>query len=70
MKIFLSCIKNLDCIRYEGSFDVCVRRIFVNTAIEHTRKNKLTNAEINDTIENVVRDTKANVLDNLLRKIY
>lgn len=65
---FVKLYKNLDRFRGEGSFDGWVRRIFVNTAIEHIRKNKLNNSEINDTIENVVKDTEANALDNLFRK--
>lgn len=65
---FVKLYKNLDKFRGDGSFEGWVRRIFVNTAIEHIRKNKLNNSDINDDVENVVRDTQANALDNLFRK--
>ena len=38
---FIKIFKNLERFRGEGSFEGWVRRIFVNTAIEHIRKKKL-----------------------------
>jgi RNA polymerase sigma-70 factor (ECF subfamily) len=65
---FVKLFKNLDRFRGEGSFEGWVRRIFVNTAIEHIRKNKIQGTDISDTIENSVRDTESNALDNLFEK--
>lgn len=50
---FIKIFKNLERFRGEGSFEGWVRRIFVNTAIEHIRKKKLNLSltEKEDTIE-------------------
>ncbi|MBC7587514.1 MAG: sigma-70 family RNA polymerase sigma factor, partial [Chitinophagaceae bacterium] len=48
---FVKLFNNLSRFRGEGSFDGWVRRIFVNTAIEHIRKNKIANSEIGQGIE-------------------
>lgn len=50
---FIKIFKNLERFRGDGSFEGWVRRIFVNTAIEHIRKKKLNLSltEKEDTIE-------------------
>lgn len=50
---FIKIFKNLERFRGDGSFEGWVRRIFVNTAIEHIRKKKLNFSltEKEDTIE-------------------
>lgn len=65
---FVKLFKNLDKYRGDGSFEGWIRRIFVNTAIEHIRKNKTTMHDISDGIENSVKDNYANALDNLFEK--
>ncbi|MBW7951794.1 MAG: sigma-70 family RNA polymerase sigma factor, partial [Chitinophagaceae bacterium] len=60
--------KNLDKYRGDGSFEGWLRRIFVNTAIEHIRKNKNFTNDISDNIENTVKDKYSNALDNLFEK--
>jgi RNA polymerase sigma factor (sigma-70 family) len=65
---FVKLFRNLDKYRGEGSFEGWVRKIFVNTAIEHIRKTKNTTNDISDTIENSVKDNHANALDNLFEK--
>lgn len=65
---FVKLFKNLDRFRGDGSFEGWVRRIFVNTAIEHIRKNKIVVMDVNITIENSIRDKYANALDNLFEK--
>lgn len=67
---FIKLYKNLDRFRGEGSFEGWVRRIFVNTAIEHIRKQKQNNTDINEQVENSFRDQSANALDKLFQKIY
>ncbi|MDB5193001.1 MAG: sigma-70 family polymerase sigma factor [Segetibacter sp.] len=64
---FIKLFNNLHRFRGEGSFDGWVRRIFVNTAIEHIRKKHLS-TDISDGIENVVPDRCKNALDNLYQK--
>ena len=65
---FIKLFNNLNRFRGEGSFDGWVRRIFVNTAIEHIRKNKVSSTDINEGIENIVVDMHKNALDNLFEK--
>ena len=64
---FIKVFKNLQKFRSEGSFEGWVRRIFVNTAIEHYRKRvKLYN--VTEAQENTVEDTSLDALDNLATK--
>ena len=65
---FIKLFNNLSRFRGEGSFDGWVRRIFVNTAIEHIRKNKINSTDISEGIENIVVDMHKNALDNLFEK--
>lgn len=65
---FIKIFKNLDKYRGDGSFEGWLRRIFVNTAIEHIRKSKNNTNDISDKIENTVKDNYCNALDNLFEK--
>lgn len=65
---FVKLFNNLSRFRGEGSFDGWVRRIFVNTAIEHIRKNKLASVDITEGIESSFADLQRNALDNLFEK--
>lgn len=64
---FIKLFNNLHRFRGEGSFDGWVRRIFVNTAIEHIRKKNMNTVEC-EAIENVVADKKHSALDGLIEK--
>jgi RNA polymerase sigma-70 factor (ECF subfamily) len=64
---FVKLFNNLHRFRGEGSFDGWVRRIFVNTAIEHIRRKNLNTAS-SDGLENSVKDKQHNALDNLFEK--
>src|SRR4051812_40049993 len=64
---FVKLFNNLHRFRGDGSFDGWVRRIFVNTAIEHIRKKSL-NTTIGDGLENSVADRHHNALDSLYEK--
>jgi RNA polymerase sigma factor (sigma-70 family) len=64
---FVKIFKNLEKFRGEGSFEGWIRRIFVNTSIEHFRKAGK-NQPVSDTEDISVEDTSLNALDNLAEK--
>lgn len=64
---FVKLFNNLHRFRGEGSFDGWVRRIFVNTAIEHIRRKNL-NTTVGEGLENTIVDKQKNALDNLYEK--
>src|SRR3954465_13951370 len=64
---FVKLFSNLYKFRGEGSFEGWVRRIFVNTAIEHLRRNNLKFSEC-DGFENVIADKHENALEGLYQK--
>lgn len=64
---FIKIFKNLEKFRGEGSFEGWIRRIFVNTSIEHFRKNTKKIAT-SDSQELVIEDPSWNALDNLAEK--
>ncbi|MEO7316329.1 MAG: RNA polymerase sigma factor [Ginsengibacter sp.] len=64
---FIKIFKNIAKFRSEGSFEGWVRRIFVNTAIEHYRKRvKLFN--VTEAQENTIEDDNLDALDVLAAK--
>jgi RNA polymerase sigma factor (sigma-70 family) len=64
---FIKVYKNLEKYRAEGSFEGWVRRIFVNTSIEHfRRKTKLTS--ITETQETNIEDKEFGALDSMAEK--
>jgi RNA polymerase sigma factor (sigma-70 family) len=64
---FVKLFNNLSRFRGEGSFDGWVRRIFVNTAIEHIRRKSL-NTSGGEGLENTIADRHHNALDRLYEK--
>ncbi len=64
---FVKLFNNLNRFRGEGSFEGWVRRIFVNTAIEHIRRKNI-NTSVGEGLENSVADKRQNALDNLYEK--
>lgn len=64
---FIKVFGKLDSFRREGSFEGWVRRIFVNTAIEHFRKKSYLQP-ITDKEEGVYEAKNLSVLDNLAEK--
>lgn len=64
---FVKVFRNLAKFRKEGSFEGWVRRIFVNTSIEHYRK-KVNLYNVTETQENTIEDKEFTVLDNLAEK--
>jgi RNA polymerase sigma-70 factor (ECF subfamily) len=64
---FVKIFNNLDKFRGEGSFEGWVRRIFVNTSIEHFRRS-VKNYTVSDTENVVIEDTSLSALDNLAER--
>lgn len=64
---FIKVFKNLEKFRGEGSFEGWMRRVFVNTCIEHFRKKVYLNS-ITENEERTIEDFSANALDNLAEK--
>lgn len=61
---FIKVFKNLSKYRGDGSFEGWIRRIMVNTSIEHFRRKKNT-FSITETQERSVEDESLNALDQL-----
>jgi RNA polymerase sigma factor (sigma-70 family) len=64
---FIKVYRNLEKFRAEGSFEGWIRRVFVNTSIEHFRR-KNTLYSITEKEENVIEDSDITALDNLAEK--
>jgi RNA polymerase sigma factor (sigma-70 family) len=64
---FIKIYKNLDKYRGDGSFEGWIRRIFVNTAIEHFRR-KTHLQTIGEQEDNTIESKAFNALDNLAEK--
>lgn len=64
---FIKVYKNIGKFRSEGSFEGWIRRIFINTSIEHFRK-KIKHNIISEVQENTVEADSVNVLDSLSTK--
>ena len=64
---FIKVFKKIASFRKEGSFEGWIRRIFVNTAIEHYRK-KIYLQPITEHEESTVEGGYLSVLDNLAEK--
>ena len=64
---FIKIFKNLDRFRAEGSFEGWVRRVFVNTSIEHYRK-KVNLTSTSEREEALIEDSSVNALDKLAEK--
>lgn len=64
---FIKIFKSLAKFRGEGSFEGWIRRIFVNTSIEHFRK-KVKLYNVTEVQENTIEDYDLNILDTLAEK--
>ncbi|MEP6949062.1 MAG: RNA polymerase sigma factor [Ginsengibacter sp.] len=64
---FIKIFKNLVRFRGDGSFEGWMRRIFVNTSIEHFRK-KVKLYNVSEVQENTIEDVELNVLDSMAEK--
>ena len=64
---FVKVFKNLEKYRGDGSFEGWIRRIFVNTSIEHFRR-KVKLSSVSETQEVTIEDKDWNALDTLAEK--
>lgn len=64
---FVKVFKKLDSFRREGSFEGWVRRIFVNTAIEHFRRKRYL-MPVTEKEENTIEGKFTSILDELAEK--
>ncbi len=64
---FIKVFRKLESFRSEGSFEGWVRRIFVNTAIEHFRRKRYLQP-VTEKEENTIEGKFLSVLDNLAEK--
>ncbi|HEU5365104.1 MAG TPA: RNA polymerase sigma factor [Hanamia sp.] len=64
---FIKVYKSLPRFRAEGSFEGWVRRIFINTSIEHYRK-KVKLYNVTEVQENTIEDDSLDALDSLAAK--
>ena len=64
---FIKVYKNIDKFRSEGSFEGWIRRIFINTSIEHFRK-KIKFNNISEAQENTIEDESIDVFNSLSAK--
>ena len=64
---FIKVFKKLDSFRSEGSFEGWVRRVFVNTAIEHFRRKRYL-MPVTEKEENTIEGKYVSVLDELAEK--
>jgi RNA polymerase sigma factor (sigma-70 family) len=64
---FIKIFKKLDSFRSEGSFEGWVRRIFVNTAIEHFRRKRYLQP-VTEKEENTIEGKYLSVLDDMAEK--
>lgn len=64
---FIKIFKKLDSFRSEGSFEGWIRRIFVNTAIEHFRRRKYL-MPVTEKEENTIEGKYTSVLDEMAEK--
>jgi len=65
---FIKIFRNLHRFRAEGSFEGWIRRVFVNTAIEHYRKKSAQLSTVSEKEENTIEDTDITALDSLAEK--
>ena len=64
---FIKVFKKLDSFRKEGSFEGWIRRVFVNTAIEHFRRKRYLQT-ISEKEEDIIGGTDISVLDKMAVK--
>ncbi len=65
---FIKVYRNLHRFRAEGSFEGWMRRVFVNTSIEHYRKKSAQLATVSEKEENTIEDADITALDSLAEK--
>jgi len=62
---FIKVFRNLHRFRAEGSFEGWIRRIFVNTSIEHYRKKSVHTSSVSEKEQDSIEDADISALENL-----
>ncbi len=65
---FIKVYRNLHRFRAEGSFEGWIRRVFINSSIEHFRKKSLQLTKVSEREEKTIGDTDISALDSLAEK--
>jgi RNA polymerase sigma factor (sigma-70 family) len=65
---FIKVYRNLHRFRAEGSFEGWIRRVFVNTSIEHFRKKSAKLSMVSEKEESTIEDNDISALENLAEK--
>lgn len=65
---FIKIYRNLHRFRSEGSFEGWIRRVFINSSIEHFRKKSVQLSKVSEKDENTVEGTDISALDSLAEK--
>lgn len=65
---FIKVYRNLHRFRAEGSFEGWIRRVFINSSIEHFRKKSLQLTKVSEREESTIGDTDISALDSLAEK--
>lgn len=65
---FIKIYRNLHRFRAEGSFEGWIRRVFVNSSIEHFRKKSLQLSKVSGKEEDTIEDADTTALDNLAER--
>jgi len=65
---FIKVYRNLHRFRAEGSFEGWIRRVFVNTSIEHFRKKSAKLSMVSEKEESTIEDTDISALESMAEK--
>lgn len=65
---FIKVYRNLHRFRAEGSFEGWIRRVFVNTSIEHYRKKSVALTSVSEKEEGTIEDADISALDKMAQK--
>jgi RNA polymerase sigma factor (sigma-70 family) len=65
---FIKVYRNLHRFRAEGSFEGWIRRVFVNTSIEHFRKKSAKLSMVSEKEESTIEDNDISALESLAEK--
>jgi RNA polymerase sigma-70 factor (ECF subfamily) len=65
---FIKVYKNIHRFRAEGSFEGWIRRVFINSSIEHLRKKSAKLMTVSEKEEGTIEDTDISALDSMAEK--
>jgi RNA polymerase sigma factor (sigma-70 family) len=65
---FIKVYKNIHRFRAEGSFEGWIRRVFINSSIEHLRKKSAKLMTVTEKEEGTIEDTDISALDTMAEK--